>query len=58
MDYARECSRGKAVAANDLAAVRETGNLPLFVRKIREAAKDDSGIGVGFLFAIAGELRR
>ena len=54
MDYEQEYARGRAEVEHDLAAVQKTGNLPLLVRKIKEAAADESGFGVGYLNNIAG----
>lgn len=52
MSYEQQTARGRAEAAHDLAAIRETGNLPLLVAKIREAAADESGLGAGYLFTL------
>lgn len=56
MNYEQQTARGRAEAAHDLAAIRETGNMPLLVRKIREAAVDETGFGVGYLFALGGRV--
>lgn len=53
LDWTKECNRGRTEAQHDLTAVRETDNLPLFVRKIRDCAADQGGFGVGYLSAIA-----
>lgn len=52
MNYEQQTARGRSEAAHDLAAVRETGNIPLLVRKIREAAADETGFGAGYLFTL------
>ena len=52
MNYEQQTARGRAEAIHDLAAIRETGNMPLLVRKIREAAADETGYGVGYLFTL------
>ncbi|WP_167521764.1 hypothetical protein [Paracoccus pantotrophus] len=53
MDYSMECARGRAEAAHDLAAICKTGNMPLLVQKIRAAAANETGFGVGYLYALA-----
>jgi len=55
MDYSQECQAGRDAAAHVLLEAKQTDNMPRFVRAIREAAKDESGYGVGFLWAIGGE---
>lgn len=52
MSYEQQTARGRAEAAHDLAAIRETGNMPLLVRKMREAAADETGFGAGYLFSL------
>ena len=52
LDWTKECDRGRAEAQHDLTAVRETDNLPLLLHKIRDAAADQGGFGVGYLSAI------
>lgn len=49
-----EWNCGRTEAAHDLAAVQKTDNMPLLVKKIREAAADDSEFGDGYLWALAG----
>lgn len=58
MNYQQECQAGRDAAALVLFEAKQTGNTPRLVRKIREAAKDESGFGVGFLFSISGEVMR
>lgn len=55
MNYQQECQAGRDAAAHVLLEAKQTGNLPRFIQKIREAAKDETGFGVGFLWAIGGE---
>lgn len=52
MDYEQDCAEGRMQAEHDLATLRKTENLPQFVQKVREAAADHSGFGVGYLFAL------
>lgn len=56
MNYSIECKAGRDYAASEVSRCAETGDLPRLVRTIREMAADESGIGVGFLFAAAGRL--
>ena len=55
MDYTAECKLGRDHAMQAMADCRATGNVPKLVRTIQDAAKDESGYGVGFLFALTGE---
>jgi len=58
MNYQQECQAGRDAAAHVLLEAKQTDNLPRMVRAIREAAKDETGFGVGFLFAIgAGAVK-
>ena len=58
MDYAVECQAGRDHAAQIIQEAALTGNLPNFAQAIREAAKDESGYGAGFLFAIGAALKQ
>lgn len=52
-DYVFECKVGRDAAARLISDVaREQVGMPVLVQKIREAATDQSGFGVGFLWAI------
>lgn len=52
MTYAKQCQMGRDHAAHIMNETTQTGNMPALVQAIREAVKDDSGYGAGFLFAI------
>lgn len=52
MEYSKECELGQLEAQHDMAAVSVTNNLPLLIRKIREAAADQTGYGVGYLYEL------
>ncbi|MBN9074873.1 MAG: hypothetical protein BGN87_22575 [Rhizobiales bacterium 65-79] len=54
-EYSKLNQDGRQHAARLIEDCRLTGDLPRFVRKIREMAADDSGVGVGFLHEV-GEL--
>ncbi|MFN4153645.1 MAG: hypothetical protein ACK4HF_03240 [Paracoccaceae bacterium] len=56
MEYQTQCDYGRDCAAHAMRIAQTTGNLPALVRAIREAAKDETGFGVGFLYAIGGEV--
>mgnify|MGYP003610633901 CR=1 FL=1 len=52
--YSEECRQGREAAAELLRSIAGDGDrLPELVRAIRDAAADESGRGVGFLFVIA-----
>ncbi|MGQ0565976.1 MAG: hypothetical protein ACT4OK_13015 [Gemmobacter sp.] len=57
MDYTAECKLGREHATEAMNDCRATGNVPKFVRTIRDAAKDESGYGVGFLYALGCEIQ-
>lgn len=57
MTYSMQCQAGRDHAAQVMQEVAQTGNLPKIAQAIREAAKDESGYGVGFLFAIGIALK-
>lgn len=54
-DYGSACRRGRE-EANKLLGSED--NLPKLVRAIRDAAKDGTGFGAGFLFEVAGRVAR
>ena len=56
MTYSLECQVGRDHAAQLMREVSESANLPKMAQAIREAAKDETGFGVGFLFAISSEV--
>lgn len=58
MSYAVECQAGRDHAAQVMQEVAQTRNLPKMAQAIREAAKDETGFGAGFLFAISGEVAK
>ena len=58
MDYTAECKLGRDHATQAMNDCRATGNVPKFVQTIRDAAKDEGGYGVGFLFKLSGEVSK
>ena len=56
MTYADQCQYGRSHAAQVVRDAAQTGDLPKMVQAIREAAKDETGYGAGFLAAICGKL--
>lgn len=56
MTYSMQCQMGRDHAAQVTREAAQTGNLPKMAQAIREAAKDETGFGAGFLFAICGEV--
>ena len=58
MSYAVECKEGRDRAAHIMREAAQTGNMPALVQAIRDAAKDESGYGAGFLFAIGSEVMK
>ncbi|CAM3088662.1 hypothetical protein PANO111632_02375 [Paracoccus nototheniae] len=57
-DWSNQTALGRMEAAHDLAAVRQTDNMLLLIRKIRAAAADPAGFGVGYLSALAQAATR
>ena len=53
MTYDKQCDYGRQQAAYAIDDARATDNLPRLVRKIRDAASDKTGEGIGFLFKLA-----
>lgn len=53
MDYANENEFGRRRVAQVVADCAATGDVPRLVREIRAAVADESGAGVGFLYALA-----
>lgn len=53
MSYSLECQVGRDHAAQLMREVAQSGNLPKMVQALRVAATDETGYGVGFLFAVA-----
>lgn len=56
MTYSEECQMGRDHAAQVMWEAAQTRNMPRMVQAIRDAAKDDTGHGIGFLFAISGQV--
>lgn len=56
MNYKAECQMGRDHAAHVMREAVQTGNMPRMVQVFREAAKDETGYGAGFLFAIGAEV--
>ncbi len=57
MSYNLECQVGRDHAAQLMREVGESGNLPKIVQALREAAKDETGYGVGFLYALSEKIK-
>lgn len=53
MDYTKQNAFGRAHAVHAIQDYQQTGNAPRFVQTIREAATDETGFGVGFMFELA-----
>lgn len=53
--YKVECQYGRDAATQALRECKATGNMPKIVREVRAAAADETGYGVGFLYALARE---
>ena len=47
-----QCLAGRKMAADAMRDAYLTGNMPQLVKKMRDAAADASGYGVGFVYAI------
>lgn len=56
MSWDKENKLGRQHAARLIGECAATGKLPRLVRELREMAKDDSGVGVGFLFEVGERL--
>lgn len=56
MDYVFDCKYGADRASTEVAEFRNTGNLPKLKRVIEQAAKDETGFGVGFLTQLCREV--
>ena len=56
MNYTQECQTGRDHAAQVMQEAAQTGNMPRLVKALRAAAKDETGYGAGFLFAIGSEV--
>lgn len=58
MNYSLECQIGRDHAAQLIRETTQTQNIPKLVEAICKAAKDGSGFGAGFLFAVGLELMK
>lgn len=56
MNYAKENEFGRQRAMQAIDDCRLTGNVPRFVRLVRDATFDETGAGIGFLYACARML--
>ena len=56
MTYQFECQGGQDEARHVISEARKAGNLPRLVFAVRDAAKDETGYGVGFLFELCQEV--
>ena len=56
MTYEDECKLGRQYATQVIADTRATGDLPKFVRTVRDMAGAEDGVAVGFMFEMGKRL--